>query len=64
MTAVTFLRRPDELNDRCHAGGGNNAWPGRAVDPGDREGPIGPALWIPRTPVEATLVYRRAPVLR
>jgi hypothetical protein len=41
MTAVTPLRRPDELNDRYHAAGGQNAWPGRAVDPGDTDTVIG-----------------------
>ena len=37
MTAVTPLRSPDELNDRYHAAGGQNAWPGRAADPGDTD---------------------------
>jgi hypothetical protein len=59
VTAVTPIRRPDELNDRLHAAGGNNVWPGRAVNPGDSEGPLTRAPWAPRTPTETTLYYRR-----
>jgi hypothetical protein len=59
MTAVTALRRPDELLDHCVEAGGQNSFPGRATNPGDVESPIGRAPWFPRTPVETTMVYRR-----
>jgi hypothetical protein len=58
VTAVTFLRRPDELLDRMVESGGKDCWPGRAVDPGDSDGVITRAPHPPKTPIE-TLVYRR-----
>jgi hypothetical protein len=59
MTAVTPIRRPDELLDRCHAAAGHESFPGRATEPGECEGPIGPARWFPRNPIETSIVYRR-----
>jgi hypothetical protein len=58
VTAVTVIRRPDELLDRLLEHGGKDRWPGRAVDPGDSEGVITPARRPPKTPIEA-LIYRR-----
>lgn len=59
MTAVTPIRWPDELNDRCVASGGQDRSPGRAVNPDETEGAITRAPWAPRTPTETTCVYRR-----
>lgn len=59
MTAVTPLRRPDELLARMWATSGPMSWPGRAVDPCDSDSVTGRPRWFPRTPDETTMAYRR-----
>jgi hypothetical protein len=55
MTAVTFLRHPDELLDQLWP----DRFPGRAVDPTDTDIVTPLPRWRPQTPSETTAVCRQ-----